>query len=66
MSADADALALRCEALEQRLRAQEQSTATLQMYMWALCGLVLAAIVVGAIEIGRVYFASEAQQWRTR
>jgi 4-hydroxybenzoate polyprenyltransferase len=61
-----DAIELRFQAVEMRSERIERSHAVLWLAFCALAGLVVAAFIVGAVELRAVYHLVEAQQWRSR
>lgn len=61
-----DALQLRCEQLEMRAESIERHHSFLGLVVFALAGLVVAFVIVGAVEIRSMHNTMEAQQWRSR
>lgn len=61
-----DGLKLRADAMELRAEAIEHHASFLALIVFALAGLVVAFVVVGAVELHHVKQQMEAQQWRSR
>lgn len=61
-----DASALRCEAIERRVEYVERAAAVNRLLVFVFAGLVVAAVLVCAVEIRHVYQLVESQAWRSR
>lgn len=61
-----DGIDLRFRAVELRANRGERANAFMWFAFFSLAGLVVAAILVGAVELRAVYKLTEAQQWRSR
>lgn len=61
-----DGLKLRADAMELRAEAMERRSSLLELLLVVLAGLVVAFVVVGAVELYHVNQQMEAQQWRSR